>query len=294
LSVSFFNKEEILFRSKVEKSLKFWGNKKKNIFEPGFITFIFIFVLLLFYYLGTSWQTADLVKGLVKTELLIVLLPVLLIYSISKNSLVKGARLQATKPANFLLMLLAVIPGFIVATYIMQLINILFPLPASYLESMQKIMELHQLPLAASFLVIGVLPGICEEMLFRGYIIRGFERYGKWQAILISGIMFGIFHLDFFRLIPAAVMGIWLGYLLLKTRSIYITFIAHALHNSFTVVLTSWGEQIPVLSEILDSGNIPLWLLTVSLAVIAGVVYMLEKLNPEENTVYGSQPLSDS
>ncbi|MCF7920148.1 MAG: ABC transporter permease subunit [Candidatus Cloacimonetes bacterium] len=294
ISVSLFNKEEILFRTKVEKSFKFWGTKRHNIFEPGFIAIIFGIVLLLFYYLGASWQTTAIVPGLIKTELLIVLLPVLLIYRLSKNSLPEGARLKATRPVNYLLMLLAVIPGFIIAAYIMQLTNLLFPLPASYLESMQKIMEVHQLPLVFSFLVMGFLPGICEEMLFRGYIIRGFERFGKWQAIIITGIMFGIFHLDFFRFLPAAAMGIWLGYLLLKTGSIYITIIAHTLHNSFTIVLSRWGEQLPILSGIVKNDNIPLWLLLVSMVAITFIAYYLEKFNPNVSPEHGTQSFSDN
>jgi membrane protease YdiL (CAAX protease family) len=289
VSVVLFNKEEILFRTQAEKSLKFWGSKKKNIFDPGFISIVFIIVLLLFYYVGMSWQATDIVKGLIKTELLLVLLPVLLIYRISKNSFAAGARMQRTNPLNYLLMLIAVIPGFIIAAYVMQLINLLFPLPASYLESMQKIMEIHQLPLAQAFLVMGILPGICEEMFFRGYVIRGFERYGKWTAILISAIMFGIFHLDIFRMLPAMIMGIWLGYLLLKTHSIFITILAHALHNSFTVVLSRWGDRIPVLKGILDTDNIPLWLLLLSLAAVTLVIYCLEKLNLEKHSADGTQ-----
>lgn len=281
LSVSLFNKEEVLFRTKAERSLKFWGKSSRDIFDSGFAGGVFIVILLLFYYLGTAWQTADLVGGLIKTELLIVLLPVFLLYRISKKPIVKGARLNATKPVNWLLMLIAVIPGFLIAASSMQLVDFIFPIPESYMKAISKILEIHQLPLLQAFLVMGVLPGICEEMMFRGYMIRGFEKFGKWQAILISGLLFGIFHLDFFRLLPAALMGIWLGYLLLKTRSIFITMLAHTLHNSFTVVLSRWGADLPVLNTIMANDKIPLWLLGVSVVIIYFVIRMLEKFNPD-------------
>jgi sodium transport system permease protein len=279
ISINLFKKESVLFRTTEEKSLKFWGKGKADIFSSQFVIGVFILVLLLFYYLGTPWQTKDLIMGLIKTEVLLVLLPVLLIYKLSRANIKKAARLQATKPVNYLLTIAAAPFGFFLAAFSMQIVNFLYPLPDSYLEGMQKLMQLHELPIWQSLLLIAVLPGICEEMLFRGYVIRGFEKSGTWKAILISGVLFGLFHLDFFRLLPAALMGIWLGYLLIKTRSIFITMLAHILHNSSTLVLSQWGEKIPVISSILKTDQIPLWLVIISLAAILAIAWLLDKVN---------------
>ena len=284
ISINLFKKETILFRTKEEKSLKFWGTKKQNVFSTGFVIAIFIIVILLFYYLGSPWQTKNLVSGLIKTEIIIVLLPVLLIYAISKTDLKTAARLNKTKPVNFLLVIAGFMPGFFIAAFSMQLVNYLFPLPESYLEGMQKLINLHELPLVQLIFLIAILPGICEEMLFRGYIIRGFEKSGFWKAIIISGILFGVFHLDFFRLLPASIMGIWLGYLLLKTKSIFITMLAHALHNSSTVILSQWGDKLPVFQRILATDKIPLWLVLTSLVIISIIIYLLEKVNSVNST----------
>jgi len=279
ISINLFKKESVLFRTTEEKSLKFWGKNKADIFSSQFVIGVFILVLLLFYYLGTPWQTKNLITGLIKTEALLVLLPVLLIYNLSRTNIKKAARLQGTNPFNFLLAATAVIPGFIISAYSMQIVNLLYPLPDSYLESMQKILQLHDLPIWQSLFVIALLPAICEEMLFRGYVIRGFEKSGTWKAIIFSGILFGIFHLDFFRLLPAALMGIWLGYLLIKTKSIFITMMAHALHNSSTLVLSKWGDKIPILSNIINDDKIPFSLLILSIAAIIFIAWLLHKLN---------------
>ncbi|MCF7912394.1 MAG: ABC transporter permease subunit [Candidatus Cloacimonetes bacterium] len=281
ISISLFKKESVLFRTTEEKSLKFWGKGKADIFSSQFVIGVFILVLLLFYYLGTPWQAKNLSLGLIKTELLLVLLPVLLIYHLSHTDIKKAARMQSTKPVNFLLAIAAAPFGFFLAAFSMQIVNFLYPLPESYLEGMQKLMQLHELPIWQSLMIIAVLPGICEEMLFRGYVIRGFEKSGTWKAIIISGILFGLFHLDFFRLLPAALMGIWLGYLLIKTKSIFVTMLAHMLHNSSTLVLSQWGENIPVISTILKTDQIPVWLVLFSIAALLVIAWLLDKVNAE-------------
>ena len=282
ISIYLFKKENVLFRTAEEKSLKFWGKQKGDIFSTQFVIGVFFLVLLLFYYLGSPWQTKDLFSGLIKTEVLLVLLPVLLIYKLSRTNIKKAARLQGTNPLNFLLAAAAAIPGFFISAYSMQIVNYLYPIPESYLESMQKIMQLHELPLWQTIFIIALLPAICEEMLFRGYVIRGFEKSGNWKAILISGMLFGLFHLDFFRLLPTALMGIWLGYLLIKTKSIFITMLAHALHNSSTVALSKWGDQIPFMANIMKTGEIPFSLLIFSIAAIIFIGWLLHRINTTE------------
>jgi sodium transport system permease protein len=281
-SINLFKKESVLFRTEEGKSLKFWGSGKKNIFSPGFAFAIFLLILLLFYYLGSSWQSKDLVAGLIKTEILLVLLPVIILYRISKTSIKDAARLVKTPLLNFILAIFAAFPALIITISSMQLVNFLYPLPENYLEGMQKLMVLNDLPLPLLLLIIGILPGICEEMLFRGYLIRAFEKSGIWKAVLISGLLFGIFHLDFFRLLPTTLMGIWLGYLLLKTKSIFVPVIAHALHNSSTVLISQWGENIPLIKNILITDMVPAWLLILSMAILYCIALAIHGYNKED------------
>jgi sodium transport system permease protein len=81
-SVSLFNNESILFRTSEEKSLKFWGKEKKNIFNEQFTTIYFLAMLVIFYYIGSSWQVENMEMGLIKTQLIIIALPVFLILRI--------------------------------------------------------------------------------------------------------------------------------------------------------------------------------------------------------------------
>jgi len=74
LCVKLFNNESVLFRVEEEKSLKFWGKDKKNVFSHGFSLMIFMVVVLSMYYIASSWQIKDFSIGMIKTQLILILL----------------------------------------------------------------------------------------------------------------------------------------------------------------------------------------------------------------------------
>jgi len=92
--------------------------------------------------------------------------------------------------------------------------------------------------LLINLFVIAILPAIFEEMLFRGVILRGYERLGKVSAILCSAILFGLLHRDLQSLVGTTILGIVIAFIVYKTNSIYPGMIAHFINNGFAIVLT--------------------------------------------------------
>lgn len=87
------------------------------------------------------------------------------------------------------------------------------------------------------WLVVAVTPAICEELLFRGYVLSAFEsRYPMWTAIVVSGALFGIYHMSFVRFFVTFIFGCALGYIAYTTGSIFPGMVLHALNNSLAVV----------------------------------------------------------
>ena len=84
-----------------------------------------------------------------------------------------------------------------------------------------------------TFLAIVVLGPLIEEILFRGIIFRSFENVTNMAGfpILLSGVMFGIWHGSFIQGVYTAITGIILGYLIKKSRSLFIVVIAHGVNN---------------------------------------------------------------
>ena len=87
-----------------------------------------------------------------------------------------------------------------------------------------------------SFLIIALTPGICEETMFRGFIMSSYDRFGKKKAIVYSAILFGIFHFNMQNLLGPIYLGILFGTIAYKTNSIYPTMIGHTVNN--TIALT--------------------------------------------------------
>ena len=90
-------------------------------------------------------------------------------------------------------------------------------------------------------LVIGILTGVGEEIVFRGLIQRGFEMIlkKKWTAIWITALIFSAVHFQFYGFVPRALLGAFYGYLLVWTRNLWIPIIAHSINNSI-VVVSGW------------------------------------------------------
>ena len=133
--------------------------------------------------------------------------------------------------------------------------------------------------LAVGLLLIGVLPGIDEELLFRGYAqTRLVQRWGVHAGVWISALLFGLMHMDFVQGGFAVVLGAYLGYLTVWCGSIVPAMICHAVNNMISVVLTKFTPALE-----LDSG-VPssIGLILAGVTVLSGSMWFLRN--------YGTRP----
>lgn len=104
-------------------------------------------------------------------------------------------------------------------------------------------------PLITTIFVVGFMAGLSEEVFFRGAMLRMTDSGGKSHlAIWSIAIVFSAIHMQFFGFFPRMLLGAWLGYLLIWTRSLWVPIIAHALNNSI-VVLSCYLANIGVLEK---------------------------------------------
>lgn len=98
--------------------------------------------------------------------------------------------------------------------------------------------------LALNLLMIGILPALGEELLFRPAFIGVLKKMFRsihWP-VMISAIVFSAFHLQFFGFFPRLVLGILMGYLYVWSGSLWVPALAHFVNNS-VVVVVSWLFQ---------------------------------------------------
>ncbi|MFW5996326.1 MAG: CPBP family intramembrane glutamic endopeptidase [Halanaerobiaceae bacterium] len=83
-----------------------------------------------------------------------------------------------------------------------------------------------------------IIPALLEELFFRGIILRGFlEHYSPRMAIFLSALLFGVIHLNVTQMVSGLLLGIFFGWVYIKSRSLYPVIFLHGFHNLMVVVL---------------------------------------------------------
>jgi membrane protease YdiL (CAAX protease family) len=96
-------------------------------------------------------------------------------------------------------------------------------------------------PFVANFIVVAVIAPIIEELTFRGLGYRLLEPFGRWTAILLVGLLFGLAHGLVEALPILAAFGAGLAYLRMRTGSVYPGMIVHAAFNSLVLIVAVAG-----------------------------------------------------
>lgn len=122
------------------------------------------------------------------------------------------------------------------------------------------------------FIIGAALPAISEEALFRGFFQRSLEdKLKPLSAILISGILFGLIHMNPIDLVPLILIGIYLSTLAYYSGSIWVPIFAHFLNN-FWAVNVIYFVPLKNLEE--QSHNIPLPI-SLSFLLLGGLITLI-------------------
>lgn len=86
------------------------------------------------------------------------------------------------------------------------------------------------------FITASFVAPVVEEVVFRGAILRALlqKKWNPWIAIVISAAIFGIIHLNLTQGVSAFVVGIFMGWLFYRTRSIWPCVIVHMMNNTIS------------------------------------------------------------
>ena len=155
-------------------------------------------------------------------------------------------------------------------------------------ESSDKVLELMISAqgtgaLLANILILGALPALCEEFFFRGAMQPLFEKWtgNKHTAVIITAFIFSAVHFQFFGFVPRFLLGVYLGYLFVWSRSIWLSATAHFMHNSLSVIVSYFTTQNGIDTDTMGWGEyIPH--IIVSLFVVAYGIFLLYKMRVKE------------
>jgi len=103
-----------------------------------------------------------------------------------------------------------------------------------------------------TLLVLALLPAVCEDLAFRGYLLSSLSRaWGPGAAVVASAVPFALLHGSGPRMAIMFVLGVVYGTLVVRWRSIWVGVAAHVVNNSLVLVPRLWPEflRMPWLDE---------------------------------------------
>lgn len=121
-----------------------------------------------------------------------------------------------------------------------------------------------------NFILIAVIPGIGEELVFRGIIQKqlGLAFKSQVAGIWLAAIIFSAIHLQFEGFFPRLVLGAVLGYLYMWTKNLWVPIIAHMINNGIQVFfIYSMGVDIDEFEEA-GSQELQWWMIILSVVAM--------------------------
>lgn len=260
-----------------------------NILFLIFTVLFLAYQLVLGFILGTA--LTDYVYLIVVINQLIILASVLIYCFIKKINIKESFRFNNPGLVPILVITSLALPATFAAgmfnTIVVYLLQFIGDIPSAGIPVPQNIQEW-----LLGILIIGVMPGVCEEMLHRGLLLRSYERRGTYKAVVIVAILFGLFHFDITNLFGPILLGLIIGYYVVRTNSIWAGIYAHFLNNTISVTIQYLMKQ-PQPETLTVSGQELISTLVigiVSMGITAGLLVLFKTIT--ENRAVIVPPIS--
>ena len=153
--------------------------------------------------------------------------------------------------------------------------------------------ELLEAAWLGPILAVVVAP-ITEEIVFRGLILRGL--LGRWQpriAITVSAVLFALMHFNPAQVPIAVGLGLVLGWVYVRTRSLGLCILGHALNNASSYMPGNLPFEIDGFNRVSEDAAVvfqPWWFDATGLLLIAGGLTLIHKLAPPASTWRAAPP----
>jgi sodium transport system permease protein len=285
-AIAQFNREEVLFREAERIDIGLWLKSLFRDKEPlptagqaFFCLAILIGLRWLSLSLGNRWE---LVMHTAISQLAFVAMPplfmVLLLNTHPKEGLYLNwpQKREAGLAIVLALLLLPAMTGLTqaVAQWFPKLLDGMHPL-VEILRAIQESRMMSPAELANFVLAFALLPALCEELAFRGFVLHGLHRsFRPRNAVLLSSFFFALFHMDVFLFVPMFALGVILGLLTIRSRSLLPSILLHFLHNTVLILLIPLSHYSEEYLPGLVFEAVP-WLIAVSLIAAASLVWWL-------------------
>ncbi len=299
-----FNTESVLFRESERWDVSLWIKHllrdRENTPSVSEAMFCGVLILMIRFFMSFALplpQTFhDFAVLAIVTQLVVVATPALLMTIMLTRSPVQTLLLRKSPllaPLAAVLLALALHPAINV---VQTVVNRLYPLSEQLTKELDRLM-IEPDSLGIMLLVLGVLPAICEELAFRGFILSGLRHVGhKWTAIVLSSIFFGAAHAIFQQSLIALLVGLVIGFLAVQSGSLLPGVLFHVVHNSMGLLIKQVTPALAqedhwlhwLMRNVSDEGQLYHWpVVLCSVAASGAILFWFQRLpyarTPEES-----------
>ena len=236
----------------------------------------------------TGWS--DLVVLMLITQVVLIAAPPMMMATFLTRSPRKtlSLRLPAWKtiPAA-ILVALCLYPSVL---WLAEGIQHLYPISSETVQQLKPFSDLvAQAPLLHVILLLALVPAVCEELAFRGFIMSGLRSGGrKSTANLISSVFFGLAHGLLQQSLSTCVVGVVIGFIAVQTGSLLPAIAYHFTHNALAVSVTripdSWWQANHSWTKFFvhktESGFLYQWPFALLLAMVALLLLQWFRVQP--------------
>ena len=140
---------------------------------------------------------------------------------------------------------------WILMMYLASLLTYLFPDQVVQNNNLTEIWEKSSLPII--IISSALFPAICEETAFRGFMLGTLKsRLTPAKAVIITGVLFGVYHMSLLQSIAVGVLGILLAYIVSHEKSIFLSIGIHFMNNLAAVLISQYEEEVSAYMPYLD------------------------------------------
>jgi len=143
-----------------------------------------------------------------------------------------------------------------------------------------------------NIIMFGVIAAVGEELIFRGLLLKLFNEWVKniHVAVIITSILFSALHVQFYGFLPRLMLGIFLGYTFVWSRSLWVPIVAHFINNASAVTIYYLVNNNFIKGDAETAGSIDNNFLLITSIIVLSVfiysVYYFEKKRGEKFKTY--------
>lgn len=228
-------------------------------------------------YIGNTIGVRNFFANIVVNQLFLLAAPLFVVWYMKSDKKTLFC-IQIPKLHYIVGSLITYVGVYCIITLLSMLLTSLFKESTQNVEA--AFTEITQQPFILLVIVVALMPAVGEELLFRGLVFGSLRSriQVKW-AILISALIFGLFHMSLVKFLPTACLGALFAYIVWRGKSIFLSMMLHFINNLLSVLAMKYQEEagriLPIMAkEVFSVIDICVLAATGVVCVLAGYIVL--------------------